>query len=825
MPGRRRRWRALLLIVGVVAGTTIAAAPAQANFHLMKIREVYPGTGANDSYVELQMVAGGQNLVLNHQISVWNASGTSHQTFLMDDDVDDGDNNATIVIGEGNSPGGRDFQKNLSLSAAAGAFCFDDASPVDCVSWGAFTGNALLPDNAGLPASSSGVTPGKAIQRSIAAGCSHLLEPGDDTDNSAADFSEVTPNPRPNGTPIVESDCVPPDTIIGDRPPAVSNSTSAAFTFSSTPVGATFQCKLDANAPEACNSGSKAYPGPLSQGSHTFTVTASNADGPDPTPATYMWNVDSIPPDTTITGGPADASTTNDNDPSFGFSGTVGDVDHFECKRDAEPAFATCTSPKAYTDLADSSHTFSVRACDAAGNCDQTPATRTWTIDTAAPNAVITSGPADGSTTNDNDPSFGFEGSPPGDVHHFECKRDAEVSYVTCTSPKAYTDLADTAHTFSVRACDAVGNCDPTPATRSWTIDTAAPNTSIVIKPTDPSPDNSPSFTYSSTEANSTFKCKLDAEPTFTSCPAAGKDYAGPLSDAQHTFSVKATDPVGNEDQTAATYTWTINTALPPDTVIDTTPDSTPPFLTNSATADFTFHGEGNISSLQCKLDAEPAFTTCTTPKQYTGLTDGEHTFSVRAVGPGGTDSTPASYTWTIDLTAPNTTLGTTPSNPSSSTSASFTYSSTEANSTFKCKLDAEPAFSDCPAGGKDYAGPLSAGAHTFSVFATDPAGNADPTPATFPWTIQLVSVPDTTITKAPKPKGTDTTPKITFTATPPAGATFQCRVDTKPFAACTSPHTTKRLKLGKHTFDVFAQNGAGPDPSPAHASFKIIKK
>ena len=134
-----------------------------------------------------------------------------------------------------------------------------------------------------------------------------------------------------------------------------------------------------------------------------------------------------------------------------------------------------------------------------------------------------------------------------------------------CASPKGYTDLTDRSHTFSVaRLLPVSAAVDPSPASRSWTIDSAAPNTSIVIKPTDPSPDNSPSFTYSSTEANSTFKCKLDAEPSFTSCPAAGKDYAGPLSDAQHTFSVKATDPVGNEDQSAATSTWTINTALHP---------------------------------------------------------------------------------------------------------------------------------------------------------------------------------------------------------------------------------------------------------------------
>jgi hypothetical protein len=43
-------------------------------------------------------------------------------------------------------------------------------------------------------------------------------------------------------------------------------------------------------------------------------------------------------------------------------------------------------------------------------------------------------------------------------------------SYQSCTSPVTYSSLADGSYTFVVRAIDAVGNTDDSPATRSFTI-------------------------------------------------------------------------------------------------------------------------------------------------------------------------------------------------------------------------------------------------------------------------------------------------------------------------------------------------------------------
>ena len=69
---------------------------------------------------------------------------------------------------------------------------------------------------AGTPAPA--LTSGMALRRSIAPGCPTFLEPSDDTDNSAMDFSAATPNPRSNSVTPAETPCA--STGGGATPPS-----------------------------------------------------------------------------------------------------------------------------------------------------------------------------------------------------------------------------------------------------------------------------------------------------------------------------------------------------------------------------------------------------------------------------------------------------------------------------------------------------------------------------------------------------------------------------------------------------------------------------
>ena len=105
-------------------------------------------------------------------------------------------------------------------------------------------------------------------------------------------------------------------------------------------------------------------------------------------------------------------------------------------------------------------------AVDTAGN-QSAVGSEVYTIDTEAPETAIDSGPTGTVTSN----AARFEFSTTEEDATFECRLDG-APFQACASPNEYTGLADGQHTFEVRAIDAVGNIDPTPASRTWTIDT-----------------------------------------------------------------------------------------------------------------------------------------------------------------------------------------------------------------------------------------------------------------------------------------------------------------------------------------------------------------
>jgi hypothetical protein len=247
-------------------------------------------------------------------------------------------------------------------------------------------------------------------------------------------------------------------------------------------------------------------------------------------------------PDTTIDGGPE--GPTSDPTPTFSFSSDPGAT--FVCQVDGS-GFTPCSGPGAThtTDaLTDGVHTFEVRASDLNGNTDATAASRAFTVDTAAPDTAMTSGPS--GSTNDATPTFAFTGEPGAT---FECQVDAGA-FTACTSPFTTASLGDGPHTFSVRATDAATNVDDSPATRAFTVDTVAPDTTFTRTPGKTVFSRRVRFKFTSNEAGVTFECKRDTK-AFKPCTSP---YRFRVKLGKHVLRVRAVDAAGNVDPTPARY-------------------------------------------------------------------------------------------------------------------------------------------------------------------------------------------------------------------------------------------------------------------------------
>src|SRR6266542_3392214 len=137
---------------------------------------------------------------------------------------------------------------------------------------------------------------------------------------------------------------------------------------------------------------------------------------------------------------------------------------------------------------------------------------------------------------------------------------------------------------------------------------------------------------------------------TDTSAPYTASWNTGAVADGLYDLRAVSTDKVGH------TSTDTVTNRRVDNTAPNTTVDSAPADPSNDATPTFAFSSSETGSTFECRVDGG-GWSSCTSPHTTAALGEGSHTFDVRATDQAGnTDASPASYTWTVDLTAPQTT-------------------------------------------------------------------------------------------------------------------------------------------------------------------------
>ena len=277
--------------------------------------------------------------------------------------------------------------------------------------------------------------------------------------------------------------------------------------------------------------------------------------------------------------------------------------------------------------------------------------------DTGPPRTRITSGPS--GTIGTASASFSFSSSEAGSS--FECRLDGGT-WAGCSSPDPDGGLADGSHGFEVRATDGAGNTDPTPASRSFTVDTSPPTVSWST-PGDGdkvsgqlsegahncvvSASSSPGIDYVSfyldgallnTELSAPYSCTWDTTTA--------------VEGSAHTLEAVAFDTNGSSSWGAVSVT--VENTPPPDfTPPETTITSGPSGTIATGSVSFSFSSSEAGSSFECRLDGG-TWAGCSSPTPYSGLADGSHGFEVRATdGAANTDATPASRSFTVDTSSP----------------------------------------------------------------------------------------------------------------------------------------------------------------------------
>jgi hypothetical protein len=316
---------------------------------------------------------------------------------------------------------------------------------------------------------------------------------------------------------------------------------------------------------------------------------------------------------------------------------------------------------------------------------------------------------------------------------------------------------------------------------------------------------NATSAAFTWTVVNgTTYTCNLDG--TSTACTSSWTKTG--LAAGAHTFVLKA-KAAGKP--AATSYSWTVDLTPPVAPTIAALPSPT----SNPVAAVSWTDADPAVVRYTCAIDNGPA-ALCTSPKTYSGLSEGSHTVTVRAVDAAGNEA-PASRSWVVDHTAPFLVSVSGPASPTKLTAASATFSG-EPGATFTCSLDGAGA-SACTSPWS--ASGLGEGAHALTVTPIDGAANAG-VPATVSWTIDLT--PPGAPTKVSGPPATSGSPSAEVHFVTAAGtSSVTCAFNGAVAAPCTSPWTVNGLTdLSSNTLSVVGYDVVGNASTPLTVTWSV---
>jgi hypothetical protein len=478
-----------------------------------------------------------------------------------------------------------------------------------------------------------------------------------------------------------------------------------------------------------------------------------------------------------------------------------------------------CSSELMLGQLTEGSKRITIQAKDRATNISPEVAL-TFLVDKTPPTITINSGPA--AITSATGGLITYQGQDNlTPITEYRCRIDQGTEAV-CPSTFDLGTLTEGPHTFAVTAVDGAQNTS-VPALWSWTIDLTAPALQFTTTPAPITNSQTGNFAFTGTDNGqpiSEFECRLDSE-AFAACTSPVNRTG--LEKGPHSFEVRGRDGVGNWSAPLR-YDWRIDLEPPAVSITEH-----PVAVTNETTASFAWTAtddSGSVKTTECRVDLQ-AFTTCNQGgTALSGLVEGPHTIEVRATDEAGNTSATASYTWTIDVTAPTIQFTSVPNPYVSVSTADVAFTGTDSSGGpvhFECRLDAG-AYSACTS--PNHLENLIDGGHVIFVRGIDTAGNTS-APISAAWVIDR-DPPLINVTSRPSIVKTGDPISISFDVYDLGSGVdvVQCGLSTAPLASCTSHHTVNIASLpqGSYSFDILARDKVGNE-AIEHVTFEVTPR
>ncbi len=386
------------------------------------------------------------------------------------------------------------------------------------------------------------------------------------------------------------------------------------------------------------------------------------------------------------------------------------------CQLDAAAAEDCSSGTMNLQNLTEGDHTVKINAQDNKGQVADEKILQ-FRVDTEAPVITISQSPA-AVTGNSTIIAFAVMDATSG-ANPPQCSLNG-AAFTNCASPISLTALIQGPQNYKIKVSDKAGN-QSLEQSLTWTVNTLAPTVLISARPDPLTNQKTANFVFSGSAAGmplASYECSIDGG-AFVACSSPQSLSA--ISDGAHTFAVRGTS-AGGVASDAVSATWTVDSVVPSTPVI--TANVQPLSTLAAASMVFSATDPGTaIKEYQCSLD-NAAFAVCTSPRALSALANGAHSFRVKALDNAGNESLIQTFNWSVDATLPVLAFTATPAASTNVATANFTFTASDANSglaSVLCSLN-NAVFAACTSPQNFSA--LALGNHTFSVRATDVAGN-----------------------------------------------------------------------------------------------------